>query len=249
MSKRHETLSSEKPNEKQVGAITLQFPKELAESASLILNILLDIIPVVESSLETPLEGKIHLKVLSKGHGISTDPAAGVIRYTLSGNEVRSPNLAGQLSYELGKILWYRGSSDINYTGNLPRTPIWLQETILLHLKHIWLDRSEWLELFRRNLELCKTYNLLSTKTLNKIHNLSLETKQLAEAQCLLRGNSITQRFPKWYSHLSRMLSIDFDLRGEKGLEVLTSTNLEAWEELFLTDIEVWLRANDKNSF
>ncbi len=245
MSKRQETLRSDKTNEKQVGAINLQFPKELAEPASLILNVLLDIIPVVESSLETPLEGKINLKILSKGHGISTDPAAGVIRYVPSGNEARSPSLAGQLSYELGKIIWYRGSSDMHYTGNSPRTPIWLQEALLLQLKYIWLDRAEWLKLFRKNLDLCQTQKLLNTKALNKIHNLSPQNKQLAEAQCLLRGNSISQRFPKWHSHLSRMLSIDFDLNGEKGLEVLTSINLEVWEEFFLADIKAWSQVND----
>ena len=249
MSKRHETLRSEKMNEKQVGAITFQFPKEFAESASLVLNVLLDIIPVVESSLETPLEGKIHLKILSKGQGIITDPAAGMIRYTALGNEARSPNFAGQLSYELGKIIWYRGSSDTNYTGSLPRTPVWLQEALLLQLKYIWLDRTEWLKLFRKNLELCQTQKLLNTKALNKIYHLNSQNKQLAEAQCLLRGNSISQRFPKWYSHLSRMLSIDFDLNGEKGLEVLTSIDLDVWEELFLTDIQAWLQTTDTGVF
>ncbi len=244
MSKRRETLRSDKMSEKQVGAITLQFPKELAESASLILNVLLDIIPVAESYLEAPLEGKVYLEALSKDQEVSTDPTTGVIRYPLSGKEVRSPILAGQLSYQLGKILWYRASSYINYTGRQPRTPLWLEKAALIQLKYIWFDREEWLKFFRESLHLCQTHKLLSPKELNKT-NLNPKNSQLAHAQCLLRGYSITQRFPSWPSHLSRILSIDFDLSGEMGLEALTSINPKTWEELFLEDIKAWSQTND----
>ena len=248
MSKRHEPLHSDKVSEKQVGVITLQFPKELAESASLILNVLLDIIPVAESYLEAPLEGKVYLEVLSKDQNISTDPTAGTIRYPISGKEVRSPIIAGELSYQLGRILWYRGSSDANYTGKPPRTPPWLEKAALLQLKYLWFDREEWLKFFRESLHLCQTHKLLSTKDLNKA-SLNPQNTQLARAQCLLRGYSITQRFPNWYSQLSRVLSIDFDLSGEEGLEALTSTNIQAWEELFLTDIKAWSQVSDLGNF
>ena len=248
MSTKRERLGSRKLSERQVGPITLQFPKELTESASLILNVLLDVIPITESYLETPLEGKVLLKVSAKNQALKTDPHAGVIYYTTTGDETRSQILAGKLSYQLGKILWYRGSSDANYTGVSPRTPLWLQEAAILQLKYIWFDREEWLKVFKANLELCQTQKLLSLKELNKVaSNPNAKNKQLAEAQGLLKGHSITQRFPKWHSRLSRMLSIDFDLRGEEGLEILTATSVEAWEEIFLADINAWSQVKNTN--
>lgn len=231
---------------KQVGAITLYFPKELAESASLVLNVFLDIIPVVESYFETSLEGSIHLEISTKTYKKPTKPSEGIIRYALINNpEVRSPVLAGQLCYELGKILWYRGSSDFNYTGLPPRTPLWLQEAALLPLKYLWLEQEKWLQIFRENLRLCQSTTLLNIKQLNKTPNLSIKDKSLAEAQCLLRGYSIDQRYPKWCSQLSRILSIDFNLNGEAGLIRITNTDLKTWEETFLTDLNLWLKTRN----
>ncbi len=252
-----EPLKIDQLGERRTDRITTRFPKNLETEAGLLHDVLVHVIPVVESYIDAPLEGTVNLEVVEPGRGSGTNPVTGVIRYSLKGDETRSVRLAGELSYQLGKILWYRGSSDANYTSSLldtgaetslsPRTSPWLLHTALAPLKFIWYDKNAWQTAFYKRIHLFSNRSLYSVEQLNLIDRLSEEERTLAEAQCLLHAQSFSQRFPKWQSDVSRMLSIDFGLSGDSALERLTETPIEAWENRFRSDVTKWIE-HQKNT-
>ena len=150
-----DTLKIDQVGEYRSESIITRYPNTLETEAGLLHDVLVHVIPVVESYIDAPLEGTVHLEVVEPGRGSGTNPATGVIRYSLKGDETRSVRLAGEMSYQLGKVLWYRGSSDANYTGHtlksgttsgnsriLPRISPWLLQTVLMPLKFIWYDTN-----------------------------------------------------------------------------------------------------------
>ncbi len=243
-------LKIDQMGEKRTESIITRYPNEYETEAGLLHDVLVHVIPVVESYIDAPLEGTVHLEVVEAGRGSGTNPATGVIRYSLKGDETRSVRLAGEMSYQLGKILWYRGSSDANYTGGssetertrtTPRISPWLLQTVLMPLKYIWYDRNAWQAAFYKRISLFSNRSLFDIDKLNLIDRLSEDERTLADAQCLLHAQSFSQRFPKWQSDMSRMLSIDFDLSGDAALEHLTETPIEAWETRFHSDVIKWI--------
>lgn len=247
-------LKIDQMGEKRTESIITRFPNELETEAGLLHDVLVHVIPVVESYIDAPLEGTVHLEVVEPGRGSGTNPATGVIRYSLKGDETRSVRLAGEMSYQLGKILWYRGSSDANFSGtdsetgrSSTRISPWLLQTILMPLKFIWYDRNAWQTAFYKRIGLFSNRSLFNTDQLNLIDRLSEDERTLAEAQCLLHAQSFSQRFPKWQSDMSRMLSIDFSLSGDTALELITETPIEAWETRFRSDVIKWIE-HQKNT-
>ncbi|MEZ4607052.1 MAG: hypothetical protein R2880_17505 [Deinococcales bacterium] len=243
MMRRREALKIDKMTEKKIPPVLLRYANEIEAEAQMLLEILQHAIPVVEAYLDAPLEGLVRFEVLPVGsqYQSGTNAAAGVMRYALKGKEARTPGLAGELSYQFAKILWYRGSSDQNYSAPPPRIPKWLLETVLSPLKFIWFDRDAWQRAFYKRVQLFEHRGFLSLEQLNHPEKLSENDLILAEAQYLLRAQSLSQRFPKWQSDISRKLSINFDLSAEKALEQVTSALLDVWEARFKEDASRWL--------
>lgn len=254
--KNPDPLKIDQIGEHRSESIITRYPIALETQAGLLHDVLVHVVPVVESYIDAPLEGTVNLEVVEPGRGSGTNPATGVIRYSLKGDETRSVRLAGEMSYQLGKILWYRGSSDANYTNNmpqaensriLPRISPWLLQTILMPLKFIWYDTNSWQTAFYKRIQLFSNRSLYSIDQLNLIDRLSEDERTLADAQCLLHAQSFSQRFPKWQSDMSRMLSIDFSLSGDAALERITETPIEAWETRFRSDVIKWIE-HQKNT-
>lgn len=229
----------------EIGQVLVRYPKAHRSEAELAVQTLHDLIPVVESYLAAKWEGKLRLELLQDARASGVNPAMGMIRHALRGFEESSPRTAGLLSYQLGKILWYRASKEADYTGQEARSPDWLTEAALLPLLHLWSTRNEWLDYLAEQVSVLKKHRRLSSKRLETFSELSPSEQLLASAESLLRGQSLSKREPKWIVRLCQYLANNPQAHGLEGLERISSPSLGLWETHFETDIAAWLSETD----
>lgn len=263
-------LKFDRIREKVRGQITVRYWQEAEAQVDAWLEMVHTSLPVVESFIGAPLEGSLTLEMVSV-HQFAANPVAGVVQVAGApelddiDNRLEQVNLLG---YYLGRVLWYRASSDKNYLAlsrhtshqherdynpfairnainvdSQQRTPDWLLEAALLPLQHIWYDLATWQQHLKQQLNIYlqekpRHFNLKKLST--KFAELSVDAPALARALMLLRGQSISQRCPDWQRRVSRALSIDFELNGLSALSLVTRTSLSEWEAIFISDIERW---------
>lgn len=266
-------LKFDRIREKVRGPITIRYWQEAEAQVDAWLEMVHTSLPVVESFIGAPLEGKLTLEMVSVQQ-FAANPVAGVLQ--VAGAPERDDidkrlEQVSHLGYYLGRVLWYRASSDKNYLAlsrpqprqqqrgynpfairneinvdSQQRTPEWLLEAALLPLQHIWYDLATWQAHLKQQMtiylqEKPRHFNL--RKLSQKFTELSVDAPELARALSLLRGQSISQRCPDWQRRMSRALSIDFELNGLAALSLVTRTSLSEWEAIFLSDLERWQEA------
>lgn len=108
-------LKFERVREKVSGQVTLRYFTEEEGLADRWLELYHTSLPVVESFVGAPLEGSITLELVGTGR-FAANPVAGVVQVANSFQASDKPLLdAAELGYQLGRVLWYRASSDKNY--------------------------------------------------------------------------------------------------------------------------------------
>jgi len=177
------------------------------------------------------------LELLEKPRVSGANPVTGTLRHALRGFDERSPRSAGALSYELGRVLFYRASCEDAFPGAGPRHPDWLLEAALLPLRHIWDDRATWIDAVAEQVALFRWRKPLAEPLLRDMGRLNPRQRVVASAQCLLRGQTIARYHPDWVRLWRARLAASPELDGEQALQRVTSTALAVWEERFAADL------------
>lgn len=230
---RDRPLKFERVGERVVDEIVLRYPlgrEAEAEAAAATLQVL---VPVVERYLGAPLEGRVRLDLLEEARASGANPAVGVVRHALRGFSQRSPRAAGLLSYQLGRILWYRASGEAAHPGPEPRLPDWLLEAALLPLMHVWGDHESWLDYLAEGVRLLTGSRTLEEARLADMSGLEPQARRVALAQALLRGQVLQRLRPDWVRELRARLHDDPALTGEAALERLTGESSAALRARF----------------
>jgi hypothetical protein len=238
-----ETLKLDQVAEMRRGRLLVRYPAAALEASSRATEVIEGIIPVLERYLGTCFEGDLRLDLLAEARASGSNPAIGLLRHALNGFSENSPRTAGLLSYQLGKIFWYRSTHEASFPGS-SRSPGWLSEAILLPLLYSWSDRVSWLNYLAEQIRLVSTEKLLEPIQLETITELSPQQKRLATAQALLRGQSLLQRYPNWIRDLRTLLAGQPELSGLEGLEQLCGVPLQDLEAWFIQDIQSWRQAD-----
>lgn len=218
--------------------VQLRYPRgeqERAEAAAGLVDVLR---PVVERYLGAPWEGVVRLELLAEARASGANPVTGTLRHALRGFEERSPRAAGELSYELGRIHFYRSSREEAFPGAGPRHPDWLLEAALLPLRYIWDDRDRWVEALSEQVALFRWRKPLPEPLLRDMGRLGPRQRVVASAQCLLRGQTLALHHPDWVRAWRARLAQDVSLDGERALQLVTGTTLPVWEQRFEEDLE-----------
>ncbi len=242
-------LKLEQISEKTIGQLIVRYPLALEAQADKAAEVMLALIPVVESYLAADLTGPIRLELLAEARASGANPVTGTVRHAITGFAERSPRSAGLLSYQLGRILWYRASAERDYLGEQPRYPDWLLEAALLPLLYIWFDREAWLDFLGAQITLFKFRSPLASDKLNDLSRLSAKERSLANAQCVLRGQSLARRQSEWWRGLCSLLAAAPQLDALVGLEQLSGASLKTWEDRFAQDLAAWVRSASSVDF
>ena len=217
--------------------IELRFPRGedvRAEEAAALVEVLR---PVVARYMGVAWQGPVRLELLEKPRVSGANPVTGTLRHALRGFDERSPRSAGALSYELGRVLFYRASCEDAFPGAGPRHPDWLLEAALLPLRHIWDDRATWIDAVAEQVALFRWRRPLAEPLLRDMGRLNPRQRVVASAQCLLRGQTIARYHPDWVRLWRARLAASPELDGEQALQRVTSTALAVWEERFAADL------------
>lgn len=217
--------------------LELLFPsgqEERAEAAAALVEVLR---PVVARYLGMPWQGTVRLELLAEPRASGANPATGTLRHALRGFDERSPRTAGALSYELGRILFYRASREPSFPGTGSRHPDWLPEAALLPLRHVWDDRAAWLDALADQLALFRWRRPIAEPDLRDMRRLNPRQRVVATAQCLLRGQTLARYQPDWIRAWCARLAEDPATDGEAVLEALTGVAMAVWEERFADDL------------
>lgn len=217
--------------------IELRFPRGedvRAEEAAALVEVLR---PVVARYMGVAWQGPVRLELLEKPRVSGANPVTGTLRHALRGFDERSPRSAGALSYELGRVLFYRVSCEDAFPGAGPRHPDWLLEAALLPLRHIWDDRATWIDAVAEQVALFRWRRPLAEPLLRDMGRLNPRQRVVASAQCLLRGQTIARYHPDWVRLWRARLAASPELDGEQALQRVTSTALAVWEERFAADL------------
>ncbi|MEJ2287112.1 MAG: hypothetical protein P8Y02_00445 [Deinococcales bacterium] len=217
--------------------IELRFPRgqeERAEAAAALVEVLR---PVVARYLGASWQGPLRLELLAEPRASGANPVTGTLRHALRGFDERSPRSAGALSYELGRILFYRSSREESYPGPGPRHPDWLLEAALLPLRHIWDDRHAWIDAVAEQVDLFRWRKPFAEPLLRDSQRLNPRQRVVASAQCLLRSQTLTRHEPDWVRRWRAALAGQPALDGELALTDVTGTELEVWEQRFADDL------------
>jgi len=217
--------------------IELRFPRgeeARADAAAALVEVLR---PVVARYLGVAWQGPVHLELLEKPRVGGANPVTGTLRHALRGFDERSPRTAGALSYELGRILFYRVSREDAFPGAGPRHPDWLLEAALLPLRHIWDDHIAWVDAVAEQVALFRWRKPFPEPLLRDMRRLNARQRVVASAQCLLRGQTIARDHPDWVRTWRARLAATPALEGERALQLVTSTPAAVWEERFAADL------------
>jgi hypothetical protein len=217
--------------------IDLRFPRGeevRAEAAAALVEVLR---PVVARYLGTTWRGPVRLELLERPRASGANPVTGTLRHALRGFDERSPRAAGALSYELGRILFYRATREDAFPGAGPRHPDWLLDAALLPLRHMWDDRGAWIDAVAEQVALFRWRKPFAEPLLRDMGRLNPRQRVVATAQCLLRGQTLTRYHPDWVRQWRARLAANTELDGEQTLEQVTSTTLAGWEERFAADL------------
>lgn len=217
--------------------IDLRFPRgqeERAEAAAALVDVLR---PVVARYLGVGWQGPLRLELLAEPRASGANPVTGTLRHALQGFEEHSPRSAGALSYELGRILFYRCSREDAYPGIGPRHPDWLVEAALLPLRHIWDDRRTWIDAVAEQTDLFRWRKPFAEPRLRDMGRLNPRQRVVASAQCLLRSQTLTRYEPDWVRRWCLALADQPALDGSEALAHVTATTMEVWEERFADDL------------
>ncbi len=222
----------------QRGDLELRFPRgqeTRAEAAADLVDVLR---PVVARYLGVPWQGGVRLELLEVARASGANPVTGTLRHALRGFDERSPLSAGSLSYELGRLLLYRAGRDGDYPGSGPRHPDWLPEAALLPLRHVWVDRTAWLDAVAEQVALFRWRKPFAEPLLRDMRRLNPRQRVIASAQCLLRGQTLARYHPDWIRTWRRRLAEDPGRDGEEALELATGAGRAVWEERFAADLQ-----------
>ena len=234
-------LKLETVTETYAEPFVLRYPKDAETVASEVVKTLRLLLPVVESNLGQRFQGSIRVDLLAEARVSGVNAATGIIRHALAGFREPSPYMTRLLAYQLGHILWYRGSRQAHYRGRvLPRSPDWLLEAALLPLMYAWTDRQDWLDVLADKMALFKQAPPLANALLTDMTQLKANQKSLASAQCLLRAQSLSEVLPDWHRRVCSLLARDPWLEGIEALELATSRSIDDWEASFAADLELW---------
>ncbi len=217
--------------------IELRFPRGedvRADAAAALVEVLR---PVVGRYLGVAWQGPVRLELLEKPRVSGANPVTGTLRHALRGFDERSPRSAGALSYELGRILFYRASVEDAFPGAGPRHPDWLLEAALLPLRHIWDDRATWIDAVAEQVALFRWRKPFAEPLLRDMRRLNPRQRVVASAQCLLRGQTIARHHPDWVRLWRAQLAAIAELDGEQALQRVTATSPADWEERFAADL------------
>lgn len=217
--------------------IELRFPRgeeARADAAAALVELLK---PVVARYMGVAWQGPVRLELLERPRASGANPVTGTLRHALRGFDERSPRSAGALSYELGRILFYRASGEEGFPGAGPRHPDWLSEAALLPLRHIWDDRATWIDAVAEQVALFRWRKPFAEPLLRDMGRLNPRQRVVASAQCLLRGQTIARHHPDWVRLWRTRLAANAELDGEQALETVTSTSPAVWEERFAADL------------
>ena len=144
------------------------------------------------------------------------------------------------MSYQLGRIVWYRATREGEYRGVPPREPDWLLEAALLPLLHIWSERERWLDYVAEQVDRFAWRKPLEEPELAQQQRLEPRRKALALAQSVLRGQSLSRRHPDWV----RALVATFAADPQAWRAAAADPALGAWE----TDGAVLVDASDPDA-
>lgn len=233
-------LRLEQVEERRWGDVRVRHPSGAEDAAERAAELLGAVAPVVERYLGAPLGGEVRLDLLERARASGANPAVGVIRHALRGFEQRSPRTAGLMSYQLGRIVWYRATAEGEYRGPPPREPDWLLEAALLPLLYIWSERERWLDYVAEQIERFAWRRPLDEAELTDQGGLEPRRKALALAQSVLRGQSLARRRPDWVRELVAVFGADPQLGWGAALERVSGEGDAAWRARFARDLEAW---------
>jgi len=224
--------------ERRFGDVWVRFPAGAEASAQEAASLIETLRPVVGDYVGEPLRGEVRLELLAEARASGANPVTGVLRHALRGLAEASPRAAGLLSYQLGRIAWYRGTREQAYTGAEPRSPDWLVESALLPLGQVWSDRAAWVEFVAEQVALFQWRKPFAEPLLREMGRLNPRQRVVASAQCVLRGQVLAWHEPDWVRRLRYALAADPGLGGVEGLERVTATDATTWEARFTADLE-----------
>ena len=217
--------------------IELRFPRGQEERAEAAADLVEVLRPVVARYLGVGWQGALRLELLAEPRASGANPVTGTLRHALQGFDERSPRSAGALSYELGRILFYRCSREDAYPGVDPRHPDWLVEAALLPLRHIWDDRRTWVDAVAEQTDLFRWRKPFAEPSLRDMARLNPRQRVVASAQCLLRSQTLTRFEPDWVRRWCVALADRPALDGPAALAGVTETSMDVWEERFAADL------------
>lgn len=224
--------------ERRFGAVSVRFPAGEDAAAEAAADLLATVRPVVDEYLGAPMPGEVRLELLPQARASGANPVTGVLRHALRGLSERSPRAAGILSYQLGRIAWWRGTREAAFQGAGPRAPDWLVEAALLPLLHIWSDRDAWVVHVAEQVALFTWRVPFPEPALRDLARLTPSQRVVATAQCVLRSQTLTREQPDWVRRLRFALAADPGLTGIGALERVTGVEEAAWERRFGDDLE-----------
>lgn len=235
---RHERIA-----ERAWGRIRVRHPVGADAAAERAAEMLSTVAPVVERYLGCAPVGEIRLDLLEEARVSGANPAVGVVRHAVRGFELRSPRTAGVLSYQFGRIAWYRATGEGAYRGVPPREPDWLLEAALLPLMHVWSPAERWLDYVAEQVDRFAWRKPLGEAELAQHRDLDPRRKALALAQSVLRGQSLVRREPDWVRFVVAVFGADPQLSGDEALERVTGLEPAALRATFASDLDAWCRA------
>lgn len=181
--------------------------------------------------------GGLQLELLAEPRVSGANPATGVLRHALRGLQRPSARTAGVLSYQLGRIAWYRCTREGALPWSAPRSPDWLVEAALLPLVRVWDDREAWTGYVAEQAGLFRWRKPLPEPLLRDLPRLAPRPRLVASAQCLLRAQTLARYDDGWVRRLRRILADEATLDGERALELATGVPRGVWEERFAHDL------------
>lgn len=215
----------------------MRFPRgeeARAEAAAALVGVLQR---VVARYLGAPWNGVVRLELLEQARAGGANPVTGTLRHALRSFDERSPRSAGALSYELGRILLYRSTSEGAFPGAAPRHPDWLLEAALSPLRYIWEDAESWVDAVAEKVALFRWRKPFPEPLLRDMSHLNPRQRVVASAQCLLRSQTLARAQPDWVRQWRARLAAEPSVDGERALEQVTGTTLTAWEQRFAADL------------
>jgi hypothetical protein len=229
----------------QGGGVSVRHPVGAEAEAEAAVALLSTLWPVVQRYLGVVADGEavggaggLRLELLAEPRVSGANPATGVLRHAIRGLQRPSARTAGMLSYQLGRIAWYRCTREGALPWSTPRSPDWLVEAALLPLVRAWDDRDAWTAYLAEQAGVFRWRKPLPEPLLRDLARLGPRARLVASAQCLLRAQTLARCDDAWVRRLRRVLADEVALDGERALERATGVRRGVWEERFARDLE-----------